>query len=445
VKIYGPFHALNNPLVMANLALGALNQGAELYKNVEAQQGNEFLNQAMISGEPVTSMPGGPFRRLASKLTGGAVSPDVTPTTAQLAEELAGLRERSVENVKGLEGLAGARAKLGPGPFAEGGPFDASERMFGGTPGMFEGETLPEKQEQRKIEQQDITNERSSIPYKTELAGAEQQRKLDVINDPKNLMTSLSKRRNEEQAAADVRRASAGPIATATTAARDAQQQRDADNMPLTTLKNKTGTIYVDRNTLKDATDANTTAAQAAANPDLIQVPKGKAQEQIADTRAAINRLQALDPLIDKYFPDTSKMNGAAANVALLAQGARNFSGKASDKNLNRFYQAKLDTVEIIKRINGRFPNQRELDIPLLPEPGGFESKGSGIVGMLSHAVPTRADSREVAHDKIRQAIERLKGYTSEAINSDTVSPGVSSEDDSDIGSAIDSETGATP
>jgi hypothetical protein len=208
---------------------------------------------------------------------------------------------------------------------------------------------------------------------------------------------------------------------------------------PLTEYNLKTVTTFLDGdlNEVKSGT-----VGDALNNADAIPV-KGKVAEQAADNKAMVQRLEALRPLIKKYLPDTSKMNYVAAKKAQYESGIYNEAHSNILSDLALGYTAKLDAVAIDRRANGRFPGQRILDIPLLPEFGSTTTTtGSGVLGMIGmkgHSFAP-ADSQDAANAKLDAAIARLKGSIKPLAKGETID-----EDASDIGAAIDAAGEATP
>lgn len=448
MKIYGPMHALNSPIVLGALGLHALDSIVGLYHEYAQGQQNDILVKSALSGQPITSEPGGPIRHALSAITGGLVNPDVQATPQTLLGERAyqGAQQKAqIENAKNIYDI---RAKGGPGAFAPGGPLASMATSAGIPADTLAQPTLAERQETNRETTEKRKADQSTVDYQSKVAAGKKQAELNTTYDPANVSRAIGLKASEERTAAGIRegaaldthnREMAGNVDNAYNMAM-ARERAKTDAINATPIKSyslKTGTKFYDRNTLAEV--GSGTVGDAANNKDVISAPKGKAQEQIEDSRAAIARLEALDPLIDKVFPDTHLMNTAAANAVLLKKGGDNFARKTIDPDVSKFYQAKLDAVDIVKRINGRFPNQKELDIPLLPEPGDVSSKfGSSLVGTLFGG--KRSDNREVAHAKLRDAINRLKGYTVQSI-----APESAPDDDTDVGDAIDSAAGATP
>src|SRR5216684_6324328 len=123
MKVYGPFHALSNPLVAISLGLRGAEDALQVYDRYKEAHKDDFLTKALLTGQPVTEMEGGPFRQLASKVTGGLIHPNVEASGEQLASEILGLRKQEGENIKEGSELANIREKGGANVFTPGSSF----------------------------------------------------------------------------------------------------------------------------------------------------------------------------------------------------------------------------------------------------------------------------------------------------------------------------------
>ena len=94
MKIYGPFHALNNPLVMASMAVNVLNLGIKGYNEYADAEDKKFLAASLLRGYAVPEMQGGYPRRGLSWLTHGLVSPMEHPSSEGLINEELAVREQ---------------------------------------------------------------------------------------------------------------------------------------------------------------------------------------------------------------------------------------------------------------------------------------------------------------------------------------------------------------
>jgi len=459
MKIYGPFHALNNPLVMANLALEAVNQGAELYNTIEKGNDASFVNRALLSGQPVTSEPGGPIRRGLSKLTGGLVSPDVTASPEIVNEELSALQAQrkagmdelksraTIWNITGKDPLAGAGVpSSSPGPYSVmGGSLTptgerlpvsptgpASAAPSGGGGGLFTGVPPAMRREQRMERSAAEAARTHTTQYAEEMGAARKRGELSEVNKPANVAAALGLARAKgaaTKAGAEGVALSPGVIegeaakAEAMSAARtrgtDAQKAADEANRPIGDLRTaKTGGgAYVNTSTLKIATGAKgepATVGEAQNNPNYQFVP-AKDLDIFKQTAAQIRRFNEMIANLDsgkydQYFPDTSGMNTASALQARLNYGTYNYLHRGSDPALVPLYNSYADTVSFYHNLQKRYPSIRELQVPLVPDPGGLIP--TGMAGTMTHLAglnPGRlADSKEVARARWMDLRKRL-------------------------------------
>lgn len=439
MRIYGPFHALSNPFVMASLGMQALSEGLQVYDRYEQQKQNNFLTASLIEGHPVTEMPGGPIRHLLSKT--GLVSPDVTADGSTVGQELLALRGQQAKNIATLGNLANTREKVGPGPFQLGGPLAAAAQQFGGTPSMFAGNTPKEITAQQNERNQELWH---SPQFAGQKAAAAEQAKLDTANNPANVAAAVAtagaigRARGAGSAAGrEAVEGSSGVMqrkvaeAAATSAARqhavDAQRQADLDNTSLADLRtNKSaGGVYIDPKTLKIATGQSgepQTKHQADLDSRYTFVPN-KDVDGPGGLRDAISTINQLDkeirPLIynkdgtpnTKLFPDTRGEGSSTAVATLLGRGTKNRTLSRNDPDIQRFQRANLLLIKYIRAAQGRYPNAREFDVNIMPDPGGLalSSTNEGILGRIGHGLPIHeADSWQVAADKFESLRQHI-------------------------------------
>src|ERR1700676_2479870 len=122
MKIYGPMHALNSPIVLGALGLHALDSIVGLYHDYAQGQQNDILAKSALSGQPVTSEPGGPIRHALSTITGGLVNRDVQATPQTLLGERAYQGAQQKAQLQNVSAFSGIRKNLGPTAFTPGGP-----------------------------------------------------------------------------------------------------------------------------------------------------------------------------------------------------------------------------------------------------------------------------------------------------------------------------------
>lgn len=461
MRIYGPFHALNNPFVMASLGMHALSDGLQLYEAYNKRQQQQFLEQTALTGQPATSIPGGPIRQGLSKLTGGLVSPDIKPDAETLLGERALVNQQQDRNLKQIGEAAKLRTEVGTAPFQQGGIFANFAKQHGLPADTF---LQPTPQEQRLAEQIHEHDPNYLIPLKRQEAEASKQGALDAELNPANVQAQANAkatisataaaageraRESVQNAPASVAAAAskAYKIGAARKAGTDRQAQIDLDNTPIDQTQNmKTGGgIFVNTHTFKTATGAPgepQTYGQAMHDPNYFLVPT----KNIKDLNFAIasaNQLHdEIRPLIynkdgtpnTTIFPDTRGMNGVMALKALKTKGAENYALSSNDPNVQAFQRINTVVIGYIKNLNGRFPNTQEFNVRLLPDPGGLsladdKSKYSFMrkVPIIGSLEAPDADSWQVAaakYENIQKAVldnfRARAGLTNSGISANT-------------------------
>lgn len=427
---------------MANLTLDGLNEAFDLYNKTQTAKTNSLVAQSLMQGSPVDEMPGSPLRQFIAKT--GIISPNIKASPTDFIAEQAALGKQGEERMKQITSLVNARRMLGPTPFEAGGPFSGQASRLGLADALA-GPTPGEINEQNKLKQQEITNQRLSPEGQAASATARKTAELNVENSPENMARKLGLAGAEERQRAAVREETAGPIAAAAAkakldvetsptglafekfkanAAADATYARAhatamaksdaADNTPLPTLANdaKNGGIYVNKDTLKVATGAKgepSTKKQADNDGNYSFVPAKNVRGTGGwyDTQEKLKQLDKLDALVDStdIFPDTSGMNGVAAAKALASQGIYNRTRRHNNKEVSDFYAALAIQANFIKQQQGRF-NKTEFQIPLMPDPGGLAAIIGENRGLFHLGTSFVADSKQVAHEKISRMKE---------------------------------------
>jgi hypothetical protein len=439
MKIYGPFRGINNPLIMGMFGLQVLDEGLKVYQAHHEAQQRDLLAHSLTSGQVEPSEPGGPIRQGLSKLTGGIVSPDVEADPETIMAEQQGQQQKQDQQLKSLSLISAIRNNIGSGPFSAGSPLDMLQQQNGGSPGMMAGETQKEKTDRERVAQQQVTNQQHSPAGRAAVKQAE----LDVTNSPANVATSLGINRARVSQDAAIRESAAldtaakeaplkismaGAIADITNdkLARRDQQKKDAlDNTPVSDLAgNKTsGGVYVRRKDLKLATGATgepTTKKEADSNPDYMFVPNKQVDGPggLKDTIAQVHKVDEMLGLLnsgaaDDIFPSGKNKNWAALKVDQLDYGSENNAKRSQDPVRNKWYNMYADLVRYYTGLQHRFPNTKELSIPLTPDPGGLVPSEHPILH-LGGVNPIRAaDTKEVAQQKLMDMRDTILGHFS--------------------------------
>ncbi len=189
MKVYGPFHALSNPLVAISLGLRGAEDALQVYDRYKEAHKDDFLTKALLTGQPVTEMEGGPFRQLASKVTGGLIHPNVEASGEQLASEILGLRRQEGENIKEASSVANIRKNVGGEPFKAGTPLAKTALRLG--LGDISGPTASETKEQQLAQTKtpEAAAERATAifnataPLKLSLAKSMEEAKLPLVRE----------------------------------------------------------------------------------------------------------------------------------------------------------------------------------------------------------------------------------------------------------------------
>lgn len=460
MKIYGPFHMLNNPLVMTSLALDAVTAGASLYNAYEQSHANDFLTASMLKSEPVTSLPGGPIRHLLSKLPGGLVSPDVQATPEQTLQELGVLQQQRGEKLKEIGEYGKLRGEVGAGPFQAGGPFSADLTRLTGSDTTFAGQTLPEQREAEAERQREIANERLSPEGKAKAKQAE----LDVENSPINLMAALSRDRAKTTQDAAIRAgfalsthakekamdlaASTSPAALSIEEAKGFARAVGAgrgrrtvmEETPLGELKDYN--VY-DRNTLENLSQTKPDkkygeiVKPSTANQYIHVKPGSKADLALQAAPKGIDDLNAMRQLIldDKkheIFPL------AGTNATLIQRGMSNWRSRKSNAKLNQFYSYMNDFIQQIRVANGGrvLGPELRLGAAFWPDPGtGNASRTAGIRANLEDDLGLDAGPSDTEGDALRK-IQKLRNSTKQMALS-TASSGIADDESTDVNDAV--------
>jgi hypothetical protein len=439
MKIYGPFRGINNPLVMGMFGLQALDEGVKVIQAFHEGQQRDLLAHALADNTVEPSQPGGPFRQGLSKLTGGLVSPDVQADPETVLAERQAQQSQKQMQLKDLTEVLGLRSKIGPGPFQSGAPLDLLAQQYGGTPGMAAEPTLQEKNEQDKVKQQEITNERLSPAGQYKSAVARKAGEIDEESSPEGMRLFRTKTSTEAaaRAAANLDEASspaalglfktkatmAADIANDKAAKRDQQKKDELASTPVSDLaSNKTsGGVYVRKSDLKLATGAvgePKTKAEADSNGDYQFVPNkqvdgpGGLKDTIAQTRKIDQMLQLLNSgAADDIFPSEKGKNWAAIKRDQLDYGTVNNSKRSQDPVRNKWYNMYADLIRYYTGLQHRFPNVKELEIPLAPDPGGLVPSGHPILRIGGINPLRSADTKEVARQKLMDMRETILGH----------------------------------
>lgn len=155
-------------LFAAALALSTLGKAIGGIREMSAQNNAEndqsFQNAALVQGKPVTSIPGGFFRRALSHT--GLVSPDIQASPNQLNEESLALQNQSLGRLKTAHDILDFKSLLGHEGFSkmmnapEGAGLKAQLTAAGISPDSATGESDAEKKEDAVLAQQQLTNRR---------------------------------------------------------------------------------------------------------------------------------------------------------------------------------------------------------------------------------------------------------------------------------------------
>lgn len=426
---------------MADLGLRAFAEGTELVKGIHQSQQEDLLRQSLLSGQPVSSEPGGPIRKGLSKITGGLVSPDVQADPETILAERQAQQKQQDQQLKNLSLISTIRNNLGSGPFSTGSPLDVEQQQFGGSPGMMAGQTQKEKTEQNRLKQQAITNKRLSPEGRYESAVATKAGDIAEESSPEGMALFRAKTSTEAsaRAAANLAEASspaalnlfatkssiAADISNAKAAKRDQQKADELNNTPVSNLAaNKTsGGVYVRKSDLKLATGAAgepKTKAEADNNGDYAFVPNkqvdgpGGLKDTIAQTRKIDEMLNLLNSgKADDIFPSEKGKNWAAIKREQLDYGTVNNAKRSQDPVRNKWYNMYADLVRYYTGLQHRFPNTKELSIPLTPDPGGLVPSEHPILHLGGLNPFRAADTKEVARQKLMDMRNTILGHFS--------------------------------
>src|SRR5216683_594627 len=422
MKVYGPFHALSNPLVAISLGLRGAEDAFQVYDRYKEAHKDDFLTKALLTGQPVTKMEGGPFRQLASKVTGGLIHPNVEASGEQLASEILGLRKQEGENIKEAGSIANIRKNVGGEPFRAGTPLAKTALRLG--LGDISGPTASETKEQQLAQTKtpEAAAERAAATF-----SATAPLKLGLARSMAEMTEPFKLRLVGEEATA--RAAAAGSPsaieaasrrAFATHAAGVAGTAEGVGNLTLGQYRSRPGgKIYVNRSTLSPAS-SNMQVKDANANPDLAPIALGKDEQGLAEARSMLKQLGQADRLIDTVFPAIGPSSGLSGERAARTAGISHYWNKTKDPNVQFFYRLKGLLIAYVKNQQGRYPSTTELTTigsELVPEAGNLD---------------TRSDSNEVAHQKVFELQQKIRDtYLNAAVESST--EGSDAEHDKDI------------
>lgn len=421
--------------------LQVLDEGLKVYQAHHEAQQRDLLAHSLTSGQVESSEPGGPIRQGLSKLTGGFISPDVQADPETILAERQSQQQQETEKLKGLSLISAMRNNLGSGPFSTGSPLDLQQQQYGGSPGMMSGETTKEKTDRERIAQQQKTNERLSpegqeasarARKRGEIAEESSPAGLSLLGTRAGLTARASSAARLEEAASPLglglKRTElemAADIGNDKMARRDQQKKDALDNTPVSEVaSNKTsGGVYVRRKDLKLATGATgepATKKEADSNPDYMFVPNKQVDGPggLKDTIAQVHKVDEMLGLLnsgsaDEIFPSGKNKNWAALKEEQLTYGTTNNAKRSQDPVRNKWYNMYADLVRYYTGLQHRFPNTKELSIPLTPDPGGLVPSEHPILH-LGGVNPLRAaDTKEVAQQKLKDMRDTILGHFS--------------------------------
>lgn len=418
MKVFGALSS-TNPLLLAALGLHGLEDITQLYKANQQAHADDFLARAYMTGEPVTSLPGGPFRQIASKLTGGMVSPDVQATGTDLLQQQVLLNKMKGEKLKEFTTALNARKILGSEAGTAGGPF--SQLLSGyNLPSELPSERhqrVTEEQAQQRIEQQS-PEAKARLLAQTE--AEKEALKLKYAPEEARIAAGKSAAEAEAKGAVELRLA---PKLGYARGVGMAAAKRDV--LAGTKLSEYPTTDFYDPTTLKNVTanSPDMTVAQAR-HSRMLPIKVGSADEKAVKSGiSAVRELDEMNKLVDKVFP-------VAGNAASLkGKGQWNAIHRTSDPNLNAFYSHIDSLIGYVRSVQGRYPSTTEINLSsnFWPDPG--TQHGIGLA--------TSSDTRSNAKAKIA----KLRTSILNGIRGGVVE-GIPTEDAADVSSAIDGAKG---
>jgi hypothetical protein len=436
MRIRGPY-PLFNPLSIGELGLQGIGTALQVYNAYNQGKAMDFAENAALTGQPATSLPGGAIRHFLSTITGGAVSPTEDINGQGALAQNAILSEQAKTKLAEVGELTRARASLGPDSFAPGTPLgDAAKKGFGldlSNPTPLEdyrNKTLGLNQKKT-----DAYVNAQNPQTKINTAAAVETAKKDVDFSP-GVMSKEVQLAGEKGAAEGAAHAKAAldvnssPLAMATKynagfATRSggiAGAAQAYQNMPVSQYQAVHKSTFVDRDTLSEVKSGK--AGDFLGNPDKYQeIPVTKIPDLNKDKSALANVQRVKKLILDhpEYFPSVDKSNAAARFGLGHAVGIENTINASTDPNIKAIQSTITNLSSYLRDLNGRSPNASQMTYDanvLIPSLGGYGS---------------RADSQAVALDKLDRLSTNIKGLyggtdDSAGPSDDDVRDGISSE-----------------
>lgn len=369
---HGGSGILNSPLLWAMMGLNAAKGGAELYRDYEDRNRQSFVEEAAIEGQPVEHIQGGPFRRLLSGATGGLVSPNIAASPEDMRQEVLGLREQQLTDLKTASMMTGMRTALGPAPFQEGGPFAEAGKRYGLN-------VLATPAEQNQALQRQIAEQKNALEV-----NAQELKILDL------------QERGKERKLTDYYHTPGYLGMAATTRGYGEAAGKNKAYLDSTLINNKDVTFFDPSNYGNMSAKYPKMTVGEAESKGYVQVKDPQVIRDINQSVAMLNNLGKIEKLIPKVFP----LGGSS--VGLLGKGISNRLDSKTNPDIAQMYASIEDLVGYIRAVQGRYPSMSEINLgeEFWPQPGGTRE------GWFK---TSRSDTQAVAFAKLDSVRTHIK------------------------------------